>query len=239
MGNFSKVCRLYKLTGTFKIMLSGGIGLIFVNEVMAVMSFLSPESFVSGELLFALNMQYFNGLWLVMILGNLDVGGKTRLLYTSKMRRFVYRRFYPVLGFMAAMVMFLVDLAVKYTAGNHFGAETYVCGGRSVMAAVFIGLGFVIMGLLSVLGMIGGTILLIGVMVFMLAFAVFGKADISTCLPEQLTGNAGTVVIAGVMIILAGTIVFYLLRERAYRKASSPVSGAAKEQAAAEMFYRG
>lgn len=238
MSNFKKVCRLYRLTGTFKLMLSGFLGLFFAQEMFSAVCFINPEGAESAEWNFVANIQYFNWIWFVMIMGNLDVGGKTRLLYTSKLRRYIYSRFYPGTGFITMLAMFLLDFGVKCILGNITGIPTFIWGGRSIMNAIFMGLGFLVMGLLPVFGTAAGVILLIGTVIAMLVFGFGVKVDIAAYVPAEITGNGFIVFLIGAVIILLGAAAFSLLRERGYRKASSPVSGAAKEQAAIEMIYR-
>lgn len=237
MSNFKKVCRLYRLTGTWKLMLSGFLALLFAQEMMSVLPFFDPERPVGREN-FVMNIQYFNWIWFVMIMGNLDVGGKTRLLYTSKLRWYIYSRFYPGTGLIAMFAVFLLDFGVKCILGNITSIPTFIWGGRSIMAAIFMGLGFLIMGLLSVFGTAAGVILLIGTVIAMLVFGFGVKVDVAAYVPAQLTGNGFIVLLIGAAIILLGAAAFSLLRERGYRKASSPVSSAAKDQAAIEMIYR-
>lgn len=239
MGNFKKVCRLYRLTKTWKLILSGFIGLLFAQVMISSAGIADPEWALSEGTLFVTNIQYFNWLWFVMMMGNLDVGGKTRLLYTSKLRRYIYSRFYPGTGAAVMLAVFLLDFGVKCMVGNIVGAQVVTWGGRSIMAAIFIGLGFLIMGLLSVFGTAAGVILCVGTLLAMLAVGFGAKTDIASYIPGQLTDSGVMIIAVGILMILLGAAAFRLLRERGYRRASSPFSNAVKEQAAIEMINRG
>ena len=237
MSNFKKVCRLYRLTGTWKLMPQGVLVLFLTQEILSVLPFADPEGAVFDS--FVMNIQYFNWIWFAMIMGNLDVRGKTRLLYTSKLRRYIYSRFYPGTTVVTVLAAFLLDFGVKCILGNITGIPAFIWGGRSIMAAIFMGLGLLVMGLLSVLGTAAGVILLIGTVIAMPVFGFGIKVDVAAYVPAQLTGNGFIVFLVGAVIILLGAAAFCLLQERGYRRASSPAIDVVKENEASERFYRG
>ncbi len=216
MGDFKRAWRITVLGGRHKILISGLICAVFLNVVMIFTDRAAPTD--PNKWLIRLSMT-FMGLGVPSMIGNADLSGHCRAVMTSKMRKYIYGKFYSGVTLLAVFVMYAVQFAALYIAALAGMSDITYAGEESIMIALILCIGTVNMGLLFC-GKYG---CIVSSCSTALAIAwALGYIAFPAQIPVQLSGEPLLCFICGVGLILAGAAAQYFIRRKCYNKRSYP-----------------
>ncbi|MDE6592518.1 MAG: hypothetical protein K2K57_05575 [Oscillospiraceae bacterium] len=214
MDNFKRAWRLIVLNGKHKIIACGLITVAVLNTLMIFVDSLALEA---GEVRFAITM---TSLCVPSMIGNADMTGLCRAMGVSKLRKYIYGKFYTILTVLSALLVYTAAFAARLAANGLVTRDTAAnAGEESIMIALILCIGMVNCGMLS-FGKYG-LAFYIGSGAFVMALAA-GVISVPLQAPGFASENPAFGFISGVAIILIGAAVQYLIRRKCYKKLSYP-----------------
>ncbi|MDE7293485.1 MAG: hypothetical protein K2N72_03575 [Oscillospiraceae bacterium] len=225
MGNFKRAARIIVLSGKHKIVASGVIAAVILNTLM-----IFADTFNSGTGRIWVSMAMMS-LAVPSMIGNADILGLCRAVTTSKLRKYIYGKFYTIMTVLSALLVYAAEFAARLAASGLTKDMTAAenAGEESIMIALILCIGIINTGMLS-LGKYGLAVY-IGSGAFVLAIAG-GIISVPFNVPELASGNHVFDFILGAAIIIAGAAVQYFIRRKCYKKQSYPWGKNAPEEMA-------
>lgn len=214
MGNFKRAWRFTVLSGKHKIVAYGLIAVVLFNTLMVFGDSLTPGAW---EIRLGMAMM---SLCVPSIIGNADILGFCRAAAASKLRKYIYGKFYTILTVLSALLVYTAAFAARLAANGLVTRDTAAnAGEESIMIALILCIGMVSSGMLG-FGKYG-LVFYIGSGAFVMALAA-GVISVPLGAPGFASENPAFGFISGVAIILIGAAAQYLMRRKCYKKLSYP-----------------
>lgn len=153
------------------------------------------------------------------MIGNADLTGHCRAVMTSRMRTYIYGKFYSVLTLLVIFIMYAAEFTALYIAAIVGMSDMKFAGEESIMTAFFLCIGTVNAGLLFC-GKYG--CIAAAASTAMAAAYALGYAAFPVEIPAQLSEQPLLCFIFGSIFILIGAAVQYFIRKKSYNKRSYP-----------------